>query len=605
MATPPSQYGTPGGTDESSEYSTPEKYRKNPIQEIVRNGVKYEKSIIPLRNPVSYYGKKVKELGKGTLGEVAMYSGKNAGDVAIKMMKYNVSDDEGVTSAILREFSVTIRMKHPNVISMIGMSVDPGKSEVYMVMTMAKTDLLNYIRDKKHDFLPIKATPAETDKSVAYQIICGVNYCLSKGILNRDIKSPNVLIYEDGTVKVADFGLARTAVCAFDSGITNEVYTLYYRPPEVILGGRYEDAADVWAVGCVLYDLYATQFLFPGDNENDMMARFWLEFGNLDSHWPAIINLPNWRPLLIAKSRSSKLDRVADKSALRIIRGMLMIDPSKRSRLQDVLKDPYFDSVRVPKNEVHEAYSCIRILEERSELPISGMQHQKEITRAMVTTVYDWLIEVARSFKLFKQTFYLSQAILEKYMAIKSIGKSKIQLYACACMSIASKIVEIYAPESNDFVYISAGEFTIEDLDKTSIEIASVLNFDLVISTSQDFLNVMINSGNYTSQVKQISNILLRTFTLSDKFYFKYAPQEMALGCLFAACTYADCTFKHSAHITPRITEFMKDFAAFQINDKHYRKKLFEEDFDKVKIKPEDKLSSIQMKVKNQSTKVL
>jgi len=223
----------------------------------------------------------------------------------------------------------------------------------------------------------------------------------------------------------------------------------------------------------------------------------------------------------------------------------------------------------------------------------------------MVTTVYDWLIEVARSFKLFKQTFYLSQAILEKYMAIKSIGKSKIQLYACACMSIASKIVEIYAPESNDFVYISAGEFTIEDLDKTSIEIASVLNFDLVISTSQDFLNVMINSGNYTSQVKQISNILLRTFTLSDKFYFKYAPQEMALGCLFAACTYADCTFKHSAHITPRITEFMKDFAAFQINDKHYRKKLFEEDFDKVKIKPEDKLSSIQMKVKNQSTKVL
>ena len=215
-------------------------------------------------------------------------------------------------------------------------------------------DLKTFINAGKHKMMPIKSSPEETNKFVAYQIICGVNYCLTKGIINRDIKPQNVLIYDDGTVKIADFGLARAAICSFDSGITNEVYTLWYRPPEILLGAKYEDSADVWALGCTLYELYDNLPLFPGSSQWDMVVAFEEEFGSLIQLWPEIANLPNWHSMyLIGKKDQSKLSLIEDKHVKDIIKGMLSINPHTRSRLQHVLQDSYFDSVRDPSLQIY------------------------------------------------------------------------------------------------------------------------------------------------------------------------------------------------------------------------------------------------------------
>lgn len=248
----------------SLEYHTPPSYSQTP------QIMSYEPSFVPPQLGLAYYGTKKRELGKGTYGEVSMYEGLS-GKVAIKMMKYNVDDDEGISSTTLREISILLRLNHINVISVLDVFIDPSESQIYLVMPMAKTDLHGFIKKGKHAFMPIKKTAEETDKYVAFQFINGVSYCIDKGIINRDIKPQNVLIYEDGTVKVSDFGLARAAICSVDSGITSVVYTLWYRPLEILLGGKYDDAADVWAVGCTLYELYMGEPLFPGE----MKRKWW------------------------------------------------------------------------------------------------------------------------------------------------------------------------------------------------------------------------------------------------------------------------------------------------------------------------------------------
>ena len=91
------------------------------------------------------------------------------------------------------------------------------------------------------------------------------------------------------------------------------------------------------------------------------------------------------------------------------------------------------------------------------------------------------------------------------------------------------------------------------------------VDFDLIHSTAADFLVVFVGAGNYVSEVKSVGFDLLRLLSIEPTFHFKYTPEEMALGCLFLACTYAECTFKHTAHITPRITKFAKDFISYNI----------------------------------------
>lgn len=576
--------------------STPKEYHLPSIE--IREPVKmsYEKSIIPRRDTLRYYGKKTKELGKGAYGEVYMYSGGPQGNVAVKLMKS--TDDNTINPANLREVSALIRMNHPNVVSIIGLHVEFLSNNIYMIMPMARTDLKKFISDRTI------ITP-ETDKFIAYQIICGVNYCLSKGIINRDIKPDNVLIYADETVKISDFGLCRSMICSFDSGITNEVYTLWYRPPEVLLGAKYGDAADIWAVGCTLFELYTSISLFPGDSEIDMIIRIGKEFGKIDVLWPEVINLPNWSPNYSTRqTKFPRLNSIKNPEALGIIKGMLAIKPSNRSRLQDVLSNTYFDTVRDNNADLN-TYSCIQILEQRSSMPISGVEGQTEITRRMVTVVYDWLGFIADSLQLNRQCFYLAQLLLEKYMNVKSVRRDELQLYGSACLNVACMMIEIYSPSISDFVHLSGAAYTGNQLISATTSVISALNFDLILTTSQDFSNVYVSSGNYTRETKHVSQDLLMLLSVEPDFYFKYTPEEMAIGCLFIGCIYTKCTFKHTAHLTPKISEFVDEFVAYKRPHKTERANIFDKQFEKIKSSPSHDFATIQSKVKGRSTKVL
>ena len=100
-------------------------------------------------------------------------------------------------------------------------------------------------------------------------------YCHSLNVLHRDIKASNLLISKTGELKIADFGLARM-VTDKRKDLTPTVITLWYRPPEILLGlKKYDSKADMWSVGCVLAELLNGRPLFPASSEPEMLKSIW------------------------------------------------------------------------------------------------------------------------------------------------------------------------------------------------------------------------------------------------------------------------------------------------------------------------------------------
>ncbi|KJH51073.1 hypothetical protein DICVIV_02740 [Dictyocaulus viviparus] len=105
---------------------------------------------------------------------------------------------------------------------------------------------------------------------VVYHIFEGVDFLHSNNIIHRDLKPQNILINRDQTVKIADFGLSRTY--STQSCFTTVVVTLWYRSPELLLQCSYNTAVDVWAVGCIVSELYHRIPLFPGQTEAQQLS---------------------------------------------------------------------------------------------------------------------------------------------------------------------------------------------------------------------------------------------------------------------------------------------------------------------------------------------
>lgn len=120
----------------------------------------------------------------------------------------------------------------------------PNDKKLQLVFEFVDMDLKKYI-SKNSPLSPNQV------KRIMYQLVVGLNYCHSRRIIHRDLKPQNILINEDSTVKIADFGLARAFGIPIRT-LTHEIETLWYRAPEVLMGQRqYSLGVDTWAVGCI------------------------------------------------------------------------------------------------------------------------------------------------------------------------------------------------------------------------------------------------------------------------------------------------------------------------------------------------------------------
>lgn len=201
--------------------------------------------------------------------------------VALKKIRLE-AEDEGVPSTAIREISLLKEMRDPNIVRLLNI-VHADSHKLYLVFEFLDLDLKKYM-----EALPVsdggrgRPLPEGTSGELATlglgsdiikkfmsQLCHGVRFCHSHRVLHRDLKPQNLLIDKEGNLKLADFGLARAFGVPLRT-YTHEVVTLWYRSPEILLGGRqYSTGVDMWSVGCIFAEMCTRKALFPGDSEID------------------------------------------------------------------------------------------------------------------------------------------------------------------------------------------------------------------------------------------------------------------------------------------------------------------------------------------------
>src|SRR6185437_12608413 len=145
----------------------------------------------------------------------------------------------GTPSTAVREISILKQLQHPNIVHLH--EIIHTESSLTLVFEYLDQDLKNYL-----DACGDRGIDDYTIKSFLFQLLQGIAYCHKHRVLHRDLKPQNLLINMEGELKLADFGLARGFGIPVKK-YTHEVVTLWYRPPDVLMGStKYSTQVDIW-----------------------------------------------------------------------------------------------------------------------------------------------------------------------------------------------------------------------------------------------------------------------------------------------------------------------------------------------------------------------
>uniref|UniRef100_A0A0D3H104 [RNA-polymerase]-subunit kinase n=1 Tax=Oryza barthii TaxID=65489 RepID=A0A0D3H104_9ORYZ len=244
--------------------------------------------------------RRIRKIGEGTYGEVFeamdIITGERA---ALKKIKLD-DGKEGFPRQILREIKLLKKLDHENIIRLKEIVVQHMEQE---------------------------------DQYYMEQLLKGLHYCHVNNVLHRDIKGANLLISGGGKLlKLADFGLARPFTR--DGSFTNHVITLWYRPPELLLGAtNYAEAVDIWSVGCIFAEFLLRKPLFPGRTEQEQLSKIFelCGFPN-EENWPGVSKLPLYKtihPTTPTKRRLRDIFHNFDSHAVDLIDRMLILNPTE------------------------------------------------------------------------------------------------------------------------------------------------------------------------------------------------------------------------------------------------------------------------------------
>ena len=282
------------------------------------------------------------KVGEGTYGVVykALDTKHNNRVVALKKIRLE-SEDEGVPSTAIREISLLKEMKDDNIVRLYDI-IHSDSHKLYLVFEFLDLDLKKYMESIPQGV----GLGANMIKRFMNQLIRGIKHCHSHRVLHRDLKPQNLLIDKEGNLKLADFGLARAFGVPLRA-YTHEVVTLWYRAPEILLGGKqYSTGVDMWSVGCIFAEMCNRKPLFPGDSEIDEIFRIFRILGTPNEEiWPDVNYLPDfissfpqWKKKPLSEAVPS-----LDANGIDLLDQMLVYDPSRRISAKRALIHPYFN----------------------------------------------------------------------------------------------------------------------------------------------------------------------------------------------------------------------------------------------------------------------
>uniref|UniRef100_A0A7S3NG81 Protein kinase domain-containing protein n=1 Tax=Euplotes harpa TaxID=151035 RepID=A0A7S3NG81_9SPIT len=208
--------------------------------------------------------------GSGAYGTVVIADDTTKGiQVAIKKIE-RAFEHKLFTKRTLRELRILRLLSHENIVQLktIQKPEDKDKfNEIYAIFEVMETDLGSIIKSQQE--LSIAHI-----QFFLYQILRGMKYVHSAGILHRDLKPRNLLVNSNCDLKICDFGLARAEIPElYEAGaMTDYISTRWYRAPELLLGSEdYSGSVDMWSIGCIFAEMLLRKPILPGqDSENQL-----------------------------------------------------------------------------------------------------------------------------------------------------------------------------------------------------------------------------------------------------------------------------------------------------------------------------------------------
>lgn len=322
----------------------------------------------------------------------------------------------GISQSAIREMALCTELSHPNVVHTVEIILQD--KAIFIVFEYAEHDLLQIIHH--HNQPQRQAIPAQSIKSILYQLLQGLVYLHRNWVMHRDLKPANIMVTSAGRVKIGDLGLARLFYKPLTSLFSGDkvVVTIWYRAPELLLGARhYTPAVDMWAVGCIFAELLSLRPIFKGEEakldgkksvpfQRNQMQKI-IEIMGIPSkdRWPLLTAMPEFGQLSTLAAGNPRLHRPQGldnwyhthlrynqyppgpspdnpgPEGFSLLQQLLEYDPQKRLTAEKALEHPYFSIHGLPSDNCFEhselEYPCRRVSQEDNDIRTSSLPGTK------------------------------------------------------------------------------------------------------------------------------------------------------------------------------------------------------------------------------------
>ncbi|KAJ6369919.1 hypothetical protein OIU76_028224 [Salix suchowensis] len=283
---------------------------------------------------------KLDKIGQGTYSSVFQARDVETGRmVALKKVRFDNFKPESIRF-MAREIMILRRLDHPNIMKLEGIITSRMSSSIYLVFEYMEHDLSGLLSSPD-----VKFTESQV-KCYMKQLLCGIEHFHSLGIMHRDIKASNILLNNDGILKIGDFGLANVLNSRNQNQLTSRVVTLWYRPPELLMGSTsYGVSVDLWSVGCVFGEILFGKPLLKGRTEVEQLHKIFKLCGSpSDDFWKRskLSNATMFKPQHPYESSLQERCKDIPATAVDLMETLLSIEPVKRGTASSALLSQYF-----------------------------------------------------------------------------------------------------------------------------------------------------------------------------------------------------------------------------------------------------------------------
>lgn len=301
--------------------------------------------------------------------------------VAIKKIE-NTFEHLTFAKRTLRELKILRNLRHENLLEVREVFVPADKDtfeDIYIVSELMETDLASVIKSPQ-------TLSNDHCQFFFYQLLRGLKYMHSAGVIHRDLKPRNLLVNSNCDLKICDYGLARVRYpkeVFYTCPMTEYVCTRWYRAPEVLCSwSDFGTPIDIWSVGCIFAEMLRRKPLFPGKNTQHQLQLIISHLGPPD---PAVLlQIPNEKCRTFIQSLPTtagtpleEIVQTSERDAIDILTKMLCFGPDKRVNVERALEHPYLDRLHAPDDEpVRRILDCSEFEFERRKIDLKSLREE-------------------------------------------------------------------------------------------------------------------------------------------------------------------------------------------------------------------------------------